>query len=863
MLLTPRTILQSVIRRNFWKDRPNMPMTSGALKILQGSKKVKRARQGKFVPAHVSFQVVGNGAPGCSKSVYLHTDHNRYLFNCGEMSQKVITEHVGSNSLGQMTNIFVTSKTWNNIGGLPGMCLSIRAAGSPDVKLHGPLGIMKMYEATEKFVILFDFDVIYHDPEKEPLFEDGGITVQHIPLRPDDGKPFMSKEPKYCKWLPDMDFTNKGVSGVSEYEIDPTVYAYVVTIKGRAGKINMEKCKALGIRPGPMIGILKAGNTIKLENGNIVKSEDVTEDPEGPSTYIVIDCPSKDYVPSLLKEPLLQTQKLPDLCGIFHFSPIDVVNSESYVNWVNSLPEDITHIMLNQNSFDFGTTKLLKENAKLHTVAPEVFSKMLPGEPSKSKQIESNETASENVDYKDWNRKCIQGATDMKLSCRPDKGSVTWNKIDPMELFDEEIKTMQPELDNVLKTTREAIEKSLRECTTKDLSYPKVTFLGTGSSVPSKYRNASCILVEVVPDSYVILDCGEGSLNQLVRLHGFEKARKILRNLKAIYISHLHADHHLGLINLVLEREKSFAELNQEPSKVYIMAPARIANYLSIYHQNFQPVLTDLEHISNEKLLMAINSNNQTNPQQNDFENLSPDDMQKLLEHVQLKSVKTCRVFHCPSAFAVSLTTLDGYKIVYSGDTRPTENIISLGQDEEPTDLLIHEATMEHHMLEDAQVKRHTTFTEAVKVAQEMKAKNAIMTHFSQRYAKIPTLEEFEVAENVGIAFDFTTVTPKTVNVIQQTYPALKILFKEAINDVRSRKDVFKFKKIDETIEASLNMERSFENQSNETFGDPRMRPKKARLEGDFQKAKISNQSKQKEAQEPNAFSKRYANDNK
>ena len=74
------------------------------------------------------------------------------------------------------------------------------------------------------------------------------------------------------------------------------------------------------------------------------------------------------------------------------------------------------------------------------------------------------------------------------------------------------------------------------------------------------------------------------------------------------------------------------------------------------------------------------------------------------------------------------------------------------------------------------------------------------MTHFSQRYAKIPTLEEFEVAENVGIAFDFTTVTPKTVNVIQQTYPALKILFKEAIDEVRSRKDVFKFKRIGKKI---------------------------------------------------------------
>ena len=124
MLLTSRTFLQSVISRNSIFQsvirrnylRPNMPMTSGALKLLQKTKKTKRDRQGQHVPANVYFQIVGNGAPGCSKSVYLHTDHNRYLFNCGEMCQKVITEYVGSNSLSQLTNIFVTSKTWNNIG---------------------------------------------------------------------------------------------------------------------------------------------------------------------------------------------------------------------------------------------------------------------------------------------------------------------------------------------------------------------------------------------------------------------------------------------------------------------------------------------------------------------------------------------------------------------------------------------------------------------------------------------------------------------------------------------------------------------------------------------------------------------------
>ena len=131
-------------------------------------------------------------------------------------------------------------------------------------------------------------------------------------------------------------------------------------------------------------------------------------------------------------------------------------------------------------------------------------------------------------------------------------------------------------------------------------------------------------------------------------MYGFDKARKVLRNLKAIYISHLHADHHLGLINLILEREKSFAELKEEPRKLFILAPARIANYLSVYHRNFQPILTDLEHIRNEYLLHT----NLPGQKINDAQLLSQEKIKEFLEYVQMKSIKTCRVFHCPSAFA-------------------------------------------------------------------------------------------------------------------------------------------------------------------------------------------------------------------
>ena len=90
------------------------------------------------------------------------------------------------------------------------------------------------------------------------------------------------------------------------------------------------------------------------------------------------------------------------------------------------------------------------------------------------------------------------------------------------------------------------------------LDFPKITFLGTGSSVPSKYRNVSSILVENLPGKYIILDCGEGTVLQLHRMFGREKAMDVLTGLTAVYISHLHADHHLGLIQIIKERENAF-----------------------------------------------------------------------------------------------------------------------------------------------------------------------------------------------------------------------------------------------------------------------------------------------------------------
>ena len=62
----------------------------------------------------------------------------RYLFNCGEGTQRLTSQLSLNKALAQLEHVFITSKSWKNIGGLPGLCLSVRSAGAPDITIHGP-----------------------------------------------------------------------------------------------------------------------------------------------------------------------------------------------------------------------------------------------------------------------------------------------------------------------------------------------------------------------------------------------------------------------------------------------------------------------------------------------------------------------------------------------------------------------------------------------------------------------------------------------------------------------------------------------------------------------------------------------------
>lgn len=123
---------------------------------------------------------------------------------------------------------------------------------------------------------------------------------------------------------------------------------------------------------------------------------------------------------------------------------------------------------------------------------------------------------------------------------------------------------------------------------------------------------------------------------------------------------------------------------------------------------------------------------------------------EKILKRLNLTNINTVLVRHCPNAFGVSFTHADNYKITYSGDTMPCPNLVKLGKD---SDLLIHEATMEDELAAEAVIKMHSTTSQAISIGQQMFAKYTLLTHFSQRYAKLPRFNE-NFSESIGIAFD-------------------------------------------------------------------------------------------------------------
>ncbi|UVC50184.1 tRNA 3' processing endoribonuclease [Theileria orientalis] len=218
------------------------------------------------------------------------------------------------------------------------------------------------------------------------------------------------------------------------------------------------------------------------------------------------------------------------------------------------------------------------------------------------------------------------------------------------------------------------------------LEGPKLTFLGTGCSVPSVYRNVSAILVQIYENHSILLDAGEGTVLQLLyTCKDFDEFVNKILSIKVVFISHSHADHHLGLY-YILALQKKFKKDYSEPT--LIICSDVVLTWLETYNDN----ICKLDY----KCMILT------------------EDTETLIRFgiSQLRLV-FFKVDHIFDSFGIRLIHEEVGSIVYSGDTRPSENLMTHSEN---ADILIHEATFTDDYSENAIKTFHTTISEAVDI---------------------------------------------------------------------------------------------------------------------------------------------------
>lgn len=98
-----------------------------------------------------------------------------------------------------------------------------------------------------------------------------------------------------------------------------------------------------------------------------------------------------------------------------------------------------------------------------------------------------------------------------------------------------------------------------------------LTILGSASATPVPERHQTAQVLRYDNDIF-LLDCGEETQRQLLRY----KIR--WRKLRAIFISHLHGDHYLGLMGLL-----NTMSMQGRKQPLHLFAPPELANVLSLH----------------------------------------------------------------------------------------------------------------------------------------------------------------------------------------------------------------------------------------------------------------------------------------
>ncbi len=295
----------------------------------------------------------------------------------------------------------------------------------------------------------------------------------------------------------------------------------------------------------------------------------------------------------------------------------------------------------------------------------------------------------------------------------------------------------------------------------------RVTFLGTAAARPTVGRNVSSIALQREGE-LMLLDCGEGTQRQMMRYGtGF--------GVGAIFVTHLHADHFLGLIGLL--RTLSL-QGRTEPMEIYGPRGSRKtlqqAIHLGVERVRFPVEIVELrdgDRVEREEYdVVAFQTRHGTRAvgyALKEHDRLGRFDVEK----ARALGVPEGPLFgrlHRGETVDVDGRTIrpeevvgpprSGRSVVYTGDTLPSDTVREVAR---TADLLIHDATFGAEEAERARDTSHSTAREAAEVARDAGARRLILTHLSARYADDPDPLEAEAREvfpGARVAYDGLSV---------------------------------------------------------------------------------------------------------
>ena len=270
-----------------------------------------------------------------------------------------------------------------------------------------------------------------------------------------------------------------------------------------------------------------------------------------------------------------------------------------------------------------------------------------------------------------------------------------------------------------------------------------VIFLGTAGSLPTPERNPSAVLVNREGDM-ILFDCGEGTQRQMMR------ARTGMMRLTHIFLTHLHADHILGIPGLL---ETMAFQGREEP--LTIAGPIHTSRMLDCFKsvcyfsRHFPVRAVELEPgetvpmkgfrvtaFSTQHTVPSLGYCLEEDPRPGRFNReaavslgVPPGPLFGRLQRGQSIEIDRRRI----EPHQVMGPPRPGRKVVYTGDTRPCTSVEEASRG---ADLLIHDCALASDMADWARETKHSTAAEAAETARRAGVAALVLTHISSRYSE-------------------------------------------------------------------------------------------------------------------------------